>query len=205
MMKTIVALSFAWTAFAASLLAEEATPSPDDQAHQELLAVRKGLIDAYNRQDIEGVLSFCTKDVIVTWQNGEVSEGREGVRAYYQKMMEGDHRIVESLTADPTVDGVAVIYNDDTAISRGVMNDRYRLRDGSQFALNSRWSAALVKSDGQWRIASFHASTNTFDNAVLRLAAKQSMLWAGGAGLLLGAVAGVVGGRMLRKRTQTTS
>ena len=36
--------------------------------------------------------------MVVTWQNGEVSHGTAGVRAYYDKMMKGDRPVVKQVT-----------------------------------------------------------------------------------------------------------
>jgi ketosteroid isomerase-like protein len=186
------------TAIAAALVifvGAEAVVAPDPRlasnpAYAELLEVRSGLIDAYNRRDVEGILNLCHPQVVVTWQNAEVSETREGVRKYYEKMMTGPNRIVESMTADPTVDDLAVIHGGDTAVSRGKMNDHYRLTDGSEFAMNSRWSATLVKDGDRWLIASFHASVGAFDNPLLTMIVGKAALWTGLTAGLAGAVVG---------------
>ena len=39
-----------------------------------------GLVEAYNNNDIDRLLSYCEPNVAVTWQNGETSIGREAVR-----------------------------------------------------------------------------------------------------------------------------
>jgi uncharacterized protein (TIGR02246 family) len=187
--------------FAATTLSDAAEqPGADDAVFQDLLAVRHGLIDAYNAHDLDALLSFCHEDIVVTWQNAEVSRGREGVRAYYQKMMTGEKRVVDSLQADPTVDDRAILFGENTAVSRGQMNDHYTLRDGSDFALNSRWSATLVNEDGKWLVASFHASTNAFDNEILRMVARKTALLAGGAALATGVLLGIGGFWLLTKR-----
>src|SRR5262249_50289480 len=146
-----------------------------------------------NAHDLDALLSFCHEDIVVTWQNAEVSRGREGVRAYYRKMMTGEQRVVDDLQANPTVDDRAILFGENTAVSRGQMNDHYKLRDGTDFALNSRWSATLVKEDGKWLVASFHASTNAFDNDILRMVARKTTTVVGGAALVLGLLLGTGG------------
>lgn len=164
-------------------------PDPKDPAYAELLKVRSGLVDAYNRKDVDGILNLCTPDVVVTWQNAEVTEGREGIRKYYDKMMTGPNRIVESMTANPTVDNLAVLYGGDTAVSRGAMNDHYKLTDGSEFDMNSRWSATLVKDGDRWLIAAFHASIGAFDSPLLHFIVGKASLWSGIAAALAAAAA----------------
>ena len=197
------ALIFVLLAHAPAALA--APPDSNDPVYAELLKVRTGLVDAYNRKDLDGVLRLCHPQIVVTWQNGEVSEGRDGVKRYYEKMMVGPQRIVETMTADPTVDNLAVIYGGDTAVSRGQMNDHYQLTDGMRFDLNSRWSATLVKDGGEWLIANFHASVNAFDNPLLRMIAKQASLWSGSIGALIGIVLGLVATRWFARHRRTTT
>lgn len=187
------------------LRAEAVAPQARDPIHDELLKVRTGLIEAYNKNDLEGILSHCHTNVVVTWQNGEVCKGHEEMRKYINRMMTGPDRVVEKLTADPTVDALSTIYHGDTAVSYGRMNDEYTLRDGMHFKMDSKWSATLVKEGDRWLIANFHASTNAFDNSILRLVASKTAWWAGGIGLVAGVVLGLTGAVLLRRRRSSSA
>src|SRR5205085_11953687 len=61
----------------------------ENPVHQELRAMRQGVVDAVNKNDVDRLLTYLDKDVVVTWMNAEVSKGPEGVRAYFDKMMKG--------------------------------------------------------------------------------------------------------------------
>lgn len=183
-----------------ALHAEVVVPPARDPIHDELLKVRSGLIEAYNKNDLEGILSHCHPNVVVTWQNGEVCKGHDEMRKYINRMMTGPDRVVEKLTADPTVDALSTLYHGDTAVSFGRMNDEYTLRDGMQFKMDSKWSATLVKEGDRWLIANFHASTNAFDNSILRLVASKTAWWSGGVALVVGLLLGAIGMRFLRRR-----
>lgn len=178
-------------------------PANEKAIHDELRALRKDLIEAYNDNDIDRLLSNCQENVIVTWQNGEVSVGHQGIRDYYDRMMNGPDRVVASLRVDPTVDDISTIYGDSTAIARGKMNDRYELTSGKNFDLNSRWSATAIKEADRWLIASFHASANVFDNGVLSLMTRQIMFWTGAIALSVGLVGGGILGWSISKRRST--
>jgi ketosteroid isomerase-like protein len=180
-----------------------AEPGDEDPIHEELRTLRNGLIEAYNKDDIDQLLSYCHPNVIATWPNGEVSAGPEAVRAYYDRMMKGPNRVVAKLTADPQPDELSVLHGGTTAISRGKMNDRYQLTDGMNFDLNSRWSATAVKEGDKWLVASFHSSVNVFDNSILRMTVQRTLLWSGGIALVLGLVVGAVATRILRKPKTT--
>jgi hypothetical protein len=170
----------------------------EDPAHNELRAVRDGLMAALAQGDIERQLTYLHTNVVVTWHNAEVSRGHDGVRAYLGRMLNGPGKIVASFSADLTVDELSILYGSDTAISWGSAVEHFKLANGSSFDLPARWSATLVKENGKWLIANLHASDNLFDNPILT-AAKRTAFWAGGIGLVAGLVIGIL---VMRKRKQ---
>jgi hypothetical protein len=86
------------------------------------------------------------------------------------------------------------------------MNDQYVLTDGKSFGLNSRFTVTVFKTpDGPpetdgWMIRSFHSSTDAFDNPILTMAAQRVFLIAGGVGLLVGALLGLLLGYFIFRR-----
>jgi ketosteroid isomerase-like protein len=180
--------------------AAEENKSKENPAHEELRALRMGLVEAIKKNDIDDLLTYLDPDVVVIWQNGEVSRKPDGVKAYYERMMKGPQRVVDSLTIDPTVDELTHLYGD-TGVAFGSSKDHYKLADGKDFELLSHWTATVVKKDGTWKIAAFHSSANMFDNAVLRLAVFRVSSWTGGIALIVGLVVGVVLAKIFRKRS----
>jgi ketosteroid isomerase-like protein len=165
-------------------------PQPKDEAvHNELRALRDGLLDAMNKGDIERELAYMHPNVVVTWHNAEVSRGRDGVRAYLTRMLSGPNRIVTSFSATVGVDELTILYGGDTGISFGGAIEHFKLKDGKTLDLPARWSATLVKEGDKWLIASLHASDNLFDNPLLAMA-KRTAYWAGGGGLVVGLIVG---------------
>jgi hypothetical protein len=62
------------------------------------------------------------------------------------------------------------------------------------FKLNSRWSATVAKSGGEWKIVSLHLSSNVFTNPLI--AELTRALWiTASAALVIGGVAGWFLGR----------
>lgn len=176
-----------------------ATPADAAEArvHDELRALRDELVAAVNRGDLAAVLRCLHPNVVVTWQNAEVSRGREGVKKYYERMLTGPTRVVESFAVQPTVDELTLLYGDDTGIAFGRSQDHFALKGGLDFTLDGRWTATLVRHEGRWVVASFHASTNLFDNVLLRVEQRLKW-WVGGVGLLLGLILGVLWGHRRR-------
>jgi ketosteroid isomerase-like protein len=165
----------------------------------QLRTLLEAMESGINKLDVEALLKLAQPDVVITWQNAEVSRGHEQVRAYYNRMIKGAAPIVRKLSTSATLGGPAVFYGD-TAVAYGTMVDRYELADGLDFTLNANWSTTVVKTDGQWKVAALHFSTNLFDNSLLN-AAKRLAYYAAGGAFLLGIVLTWFVMRMRRKRT----
>jgi ketosteroid isomerase-like protein len=171
---------------------QEIAPQAEDPAHNELRALRDGLLDASKQKDVERMLTFLAEDVVIIVQNAEVVRGHDGVRDFHERMSVGDDRQVESIETDFSVDELSILYGGDTAVSYGSMNDHFKLRGGMEFDLYSRWTATLVKQDTSWKVAAFHVSTNMFDNSVSNLQSRWAAIKAGGATLVVGIACGAV-------------
>jgi ketosteroid isomerase-like protein len=192
MRKSIAAVVF--LCLAALPVSSQAPPAKDEAVHNELRALRDGLVDAMNKGDIERQLTYLHPNIVVTALNGEVSRGRDGVRAYFLKMTTGPNRVVESFHCDVMVDELTILYGADTGISFGSAVQSYKLTDGLKLDAKTRWTATLVKDHDHWLVASLHASANLFDNPLLAMA-KRTAYWAGGVCLVLGLIVGFAIGR----------
>ena len=180
-------------------VAPSATAAAEDPAHNELRALRDGLMEAMNKGDIDKLLTYLHPNVVVTYQDGEVARGREGVKAYQLKMTTGPHKIVESFHADVHVDELTILYGGTTGVSFGSADEAFNLVNGSKFSLKGRWSATLIKEDGHWLVASLHTSTNLFDNPLLDMAKRAAAIGIAVA-LAVGIGIGFLIGRWGRRR-----
>lgn len=150
-----------------------------------------------NKGDVEGELGYFHPNAVVTWHNAEVSRGREGIRSYLNRMLQGPEKVVASYKADVNVDELTILYGGNTGISFGSAVEHFTLANGKSLDLPARWSATLVKEGDKWLIANLHASDNLFDNPLLALA-QRTVYWTGGIALILGLLAGWFFGRRRR-------
>ena len=133
-------------------------------------------------------------------------EGVDELKAYHARMMTSDDPVVATYESDPQVDRRHV--SDGTIVSQGRMNDVYGLTSGETLALDSRFTATLIRTDdgpaetGGFVIRSFHSSADAFDNPALRMVASRVMTYtalvAGGVALVVGLVVGFLLGRRRR-------
>ena len=196
----LLLLALAAAALAAGK-AREGKPPPEDPAHEQLRTLRREMVDAINKQDIDARLTHLDKNIVVTWMDGQVSKGPQGVRKYIEKMTKGENRKVKSYKTEAEVDDLTHLYGN-TGVAFGHSRDQFELTDGRELDVNTRWTATLVKKNGKWKLAAFHASTDMFDNPVLNIAVKRTALWVGGIAAAAGLVVGAIVALLLRRRKQ---
>lgn len=170
-----------------------------EQTHTDLRALRDDMVDAVNKGDVDRLVAHLTPNVVVTFEDAEVARGRDGVRAYYQKMMKGPQPIVASYQTSVAVDDLTTLYGPDTGVAIGSADDRFTLSSGTSLNLTSRWTATLVRQDGKWYVAAFHASADMFDNPILTKM-KYTAYLVGAFGLVMGIVVGIAAAWFLGRR-----
>jgi ketosteroid isomerase-like protein len=179
----------------------QTAPVTEPDALKAINLLRGELVDSFNKGDVQRLMSHLDPDVIITWQNAEVCRGPSAVKAYYDKMMSGPDRIVSKLSANPVVDDRHVY--GDWAVSWGNLHDDYVLNDGSSFRFDSRFTATIARRGEVWKVTSFHASVNAFDNPILKVVGKKVGTWVGIGCGLGGIIVGLAIGMLLRRRSTT--
>lgn len=193
-------------ATASKTTAQESNPadgesvSSQDADREQLRQLRESLIEAVIAGDVEKQIEYAHPDIVTIWQNNHVARGHEGLRDLFSDIGSGDENIFQGYTERPTSDEVMILPGGNTAIAYGQSVPHYKLL-GQEFDLENRWSATLLKTDGQWKLISYHVSGNIIDNPVLN-AAKQSVYWAAGIALVVGVLLGAIGSKLFGKPRQ---
>jgi ketosteroid isomerase-like protein len=164
--------------------------------HNELRALRDRLTEAVRKGDIDKQLECVSKDVVVTWQNGEVVRGQQALKDFYAKNMGGASKVFRGYSQPPAPTDLTILYGPDTGISYGTSVAKYNIL-GKEFELTNHWTATVVKENGKWVVASYHVSGNILDNPLLNTA-KSALYWTGGIAVVLGLLIGVFVGRLGR-------
>jgi len=170
-------------------------PAAGSPAHDELRALQKTMEDALNGRNLDAMLANVDDKLVFTAMNAESGYGKEHVRDYFNRMLNGPDKIVDNIKVDFVPDGLATFYGPDVAVSAGSAASHYDLTNGMKFDVNARWTATLVRKDGKWLVAAFHYSTNMFKNPVLDTQRKWLTISGIGGALLLGVIGFFVGRR----------
>src|SRR3954470_4023002 len=146
-------------AIVSTAVAAEPDPYVADRA--QLRKVFTEIEAAINAQDVNRMVAQMVPAATVTWLNGETSRGHAEIKAYYDRMVKGDQRILDKYTTAAKVSAPAKFYgNGEVAVADGTNEDDFYPVSRKPFHLSSRWSSTSTKIDGQWKVAALHLSTN---------------------------------------------
>ena len=175
---------------AASLLAAE-----DHEAdHQALRQLRDQVVAGINNLDPKALAPCFAKEFAFTTVTQTVLTNQTQFQDFFEQMFHSKGALLTSMHTEPTADILTRFIDQNTGVCYGSAKDTYTLRTGQVVTMNLRWSATVVKQDGQWKVAVAHAGTDFLDNPVLT---KVTSFWqsitigAGVGGVLLGLILGV--------------
>ena len=183
---------------AGRVFAADTDPHAEDR--QQLRHLMAEVVAGINDQNIDRMLTQFADNATVTWLNAEVSRGKADIKAYYQRMVGGEHAILKKYLTQAKLGAPAKFYGD-IAVADGTTADEFFPWKRDEFRFDSRWSGTMAKIDGQWKLVSLHLSTNVFNNPLLD-EYKQTIWYAAGGGLLAGLVLMFVAMRFLRRAPQ---
>ncbi len=166
---------------------------------QALLGILQDIEKGINDSNIDLMAKHIAPKAMVTWLNAEVSQGPEGVKAYFKRMVGAPSETVLSrYSTHPKISGPAVFYGD-VAVANGTTEDEFTPHNRSVFKFDSRWTATLRKNDSEWKIIALHLSTNSFNNALIT-ELRQLSIYTGAGGGLAGLFLAVAWGYWYRRK-----
>lgn len=171
-------LRSALTGFATATMLTAAclAQAPDREAdHEALRYVMERATAAINGWDVAALAANLTKDFVFVSIDQTVITNQQGIAAYYDRMFTGKDAPLASLKITPEADILTRFVDSNAGYCYGKSIDAYTLKDQRVFTLNVRWTALVVKEDGQWKAASIHTGVDVLDNPVL--AARSMSFW----------------------------
>ena len=197
---TIVAFAMSGAALAQNMPAP-AEKQRLERLHEELRDVKNRLVLAVNQKNSSAVIAELTQNATFTAINNDSLIGIDNIKAYYDRMMNGSGAFLKDFALTAEADDLSKLYANDTiAISTGKADVTLDLRGGSQmrYTVPTRWTAALDRSSGQWKLAAIHFSADLSDNPYT---AALSTFWkwlAAGVGVIALALGVIIGRRSRR-------
>jgi hypothetical protein len=193
-------LMFAALLFPLFAMRAVAADDPHAEDRKELLKVFREIEAGINAQSVDRMVTQMAPEATVTWLNGEVSRGHDQIKAYYNKMVRGDKRILDKYMTAAKLGAPAKFYgNGEVAVADGTNEDEFFPVARGPFRLSSNWTATCAKVDGQWKVVALHLSSNVFTNSLLD-EAKGAVWYAASGALAGGFVLGWLMSRLRRRK-----
>jgi hypothetical protein len=171
-----------------------------EQDHEQLRALARTVKEAVNANRLDDLLPLLAKGFSITMVDQTlVTQPGQMIKDYFRRYFEAPDAVLRSVRIEPEADVLTEFLDESTGINRGSSTDTYTLKNGRQVVFRTRWSGTFRKYDDQWKIVSLHVGTNFLDNPLLQAAEAVRYLWGAG-GLVLGIVAGGLGGWWLTRR-----
>jgi len=147
------------------------TAAPDREAdHQALRQLRGNFMTAISRQDMPTVMTFLAKEFVITSIDQAVVTNREELAAYYDRMFKGKEAPIAKMEVSAEADVLTRFLGENAGYCYGSALATYTLRDGRVLRIKERWTAVLLKEDGEWKVAAAHRGVNFLDNPILSAA-----------------------------------
>lgn len=135
--------------------------------HAALRALLKTVTTAINAQDVKTLEDSLSKNFVFTTVDQTVLTNRAGVTAYYDRMFRAADAPLKKMEIKPQADILTQFIAPDAGYCYGSSVESYTLKEGKIFTFHTRWTAVVIREDGQWKAAALHAGINFLDNPVL--------------------------------------
>ena len=154
----------------------QAAESDRSDDREQLKKLLYSIEESLNNLEMDALLSHFDDQAVVSFMTTEVSVGKEGILAYYEKMFNLPAAPLASYNTEVSLDGPAYFHGD-TMVAAGRTRDSYELSNGNQYVFDTRWLATAVKKEGQWKIVALDFSVDPFENVVLDKMDKQLLIY----------------------------
>jgi ketosteroid isomerase-like protein len=166
--------------------------------HAALRALRDRVAQAIDKQDFKALSSCFAKEFAFTTVNQTTVTNEAQMQDFFDRMFKSGDALVTSMKTEPQADILTRFVDANTGVCYGSSKDTYTMKSGKVVEMNVRWSATVVKENGEWKVAIAHVGTDFLDNPVLdgmKQFAKLIGVGAGIGGLAVGFLIGRILGR----------
>jgi ketosteroid isomerase-like protein len=180
------------------LLAALAPPgrADEEQDHEALRQLRAVYEQAVNENRLELLAPHLDASFTGVMLTGDQVSGFDGLKAYWAKirdLMGPGGRYTVKLNPD-----LSLLFGD-VALAKGTTEDVV-VTDAGEYRFSGHWTAVLQRKDGAWKVVRAQGSMDPIGNPFVKKGMSRVGLVGGGAGIVLGGLAGVFAGMALGRR-----
>ena len=152
------------------VMAANETKDAREVDHAALRVLMTDTVEAINGQDMDALAACFTDDFVFTTIDQTVLATPEEIKDYYERMLNNEESPISGFSMTPSPDIPTVFLDDQTGFCYGTSDDAYTLRKNKRVIhMTSKWTATVVKVDGQWKIATAHSGVDVMDNPLIKI------------------------------------
>jgi ketosteroid isomerase-like protein len=159
--------------------------------HAALRQLRDKAVVAINNLDGNALAPCFAKEFAFITVNQSVLTSQAQVQDFFDRTFRAKDALVSGMKSEPTADILTRFIDENAGVCYGSTKDTYTLKSGEVVTMTNRWSATVVKENGEWKVAMAQVGTDFTNNPVLDRAAafaKKLAIGAGIGGLVLGII-----------------
>ncbi len=162
-MKNVLLLWILWI----PLLASAATDSGTAADHDQLRQLLKTAQEAVNSDRPELLQNYLHPDYAITVMNQQLVTQEMTLEQLFHDWFKKPDAILKGLQIQPEASIQTNIYEGRFGVCYGTSADTYELSDGRKFTFDSKWTASLIKEDGQWKLLALHVGVDPINNPLI--------------------------------------
>lgn len=139
------------------------TEADHDQLRQLLATAR----EAINAGQPELLVPFLHKDHIITVITQEIVNENKQIKQWYAEWFQKPDSPLQRMTTEPRASILTNIYDGKFGVCYGTSVDTYELKDGRTFKMDAKWTATVLKENGQWKLLALHVGVDPINNALI--------------------------------------
>ena len=144
-----------------------ATDTGTEADHQQLRELLKIARQAVNNDQPALLEEHLHPDYVITVMNQQVVTKDMTLEQLFHDWFKKPDAILKGLQIQPEATIKTNIYGDSFGVCYGTSADTYELSDGRKFTFDSKWTATLIKDDGQWKLLALHVGVDPISNPLI--------------------------------------
>lgn len=146
---------------------EAATNTGTEADHDQLRQLLATAREAINAGQPELLVPFLHKDHVITVITQEIVNENKSIKQWYAEWFQKPGSPLQRMTTEPKASILTNIYDGKFGVCYGASIDTYELKDGRTFKMDAKWTATVLKENGQWKLLALHVGVDPINNALI--------------------------------------